>query len=198
MVACPCVTISPQQNLYDGYHSDLQPSNAYKPESGPPGKPLYFGVGEAVTCRLRNGFVHPFVSPLASNWCPLHEPLPLPILLPNIGPPPAEAQPEDQDQEESTDRRTNGDEDRLVPTKPSGEAATGVLLDIWWTGGVEGVQESLVLSRVDILQSNLDKVLVGLGEVVRGREELDVWVGDFVLLAIDEVTEVYEHVGVSD
>ena len=82
--------------------------------------------------------------------------------------------------------------------KPTGEPVAVALVDVWWTRGVEGVQESLILSRVDALQPDGDEVLVSFGDVVRGWKELDVWVGDFVLLSIDEITKVHEHVGVSD
>jgi len=140
-----------------------------------------------------------FVTPLATDWHPLHEPNPLSILLPKITPPSAEATRGDQDQEDSAERRSNGDEDRLVLSQPVRETAIVVARpDVWWTRGSEGVQKRLVLGRVDALQSDLNKVVVGLGDVVCGWEELDAWVGDFVLLAIDVVTEVDEQVGVSE
>lgn len=119
------------------------------------------------------------------------------ILFPDIRPPPpATAQRDDRDQEDSTDRRSDSDEDYLVLVEPGGETAT-VTLDIWWARGSEVIQESLAAGRVNAFQPDLDKVIVGFNDF-RGWEELDVWVGNFVLLAIDKVTEIYERVGVSD
>ena len=69
---------------------------------------------------------------------------------------------------------------------------------VWWTGRNEIIQEGLAGSSVVTPQSNFNKVTVSLCEVIRDWEELDVGVCNFVCLAIDEVTEVYEHVSVSD
>lgn len=137
-----------------------------------------------------------FVTPLATDRGTL-EPYPSPILFPNVSPPPpAEAQRSDQEQEDSTDGRSNGNKDRLVPIEPAGET-TVALLDIWRTGGGKVIQKGLATGRVDTLQSDLDKVVVSLDHFC-GREELDVWIGDLVCLAVDKVTEIDEHVGVSD
>jgi len=137
-----------------------------------------------------------FITPLATDRGTL-EPYPSPILFPNISsPPPAEAQRGDQEQEDTADRRSNGNEDRLVSLKPTGETAVA-LLDIWRTGGSEVIQKGLATGRVDTLQSDLDKVVVSLNHFC-GWEELDVWIGDLVCLAVDKVTEINEHVGVPE
>jgi len=145
----------------------------------------------------RRGFTDLAVTPLVTERRPL-EPHPPSILFPDITPSPTAAQHGEQEQEDSADRRSNSDEDCLVPTEPSGDTATVVALpDVWWAGGSEVIQEGLTASRVDTIQSDLDKVLMSLSDFC-GREELDVWVGDFVLLSVDEVTEIDEHIGVSE
>ena len=69
---------------------------------------------------------------------------------------------------------------------------------VWRAGRGEIVQEGLVISGVNTLQSDINKVPVSLGDVVCSREELDVWVGNFVCLAIDKIPEVYEHISIAD
>jgi len=139
-----------------------------------------------------------FVTPLAAGWHPPEGYSPS-ILFPNIAPPPlTAAQRGEQDQEDSTDRRSNSNEDRLVPIEPAGETVAAIAVsDIRWTGGGEVVQEGLAAGGVDTLQSNFDKVVVSFDEF-RGREELDVWVGNFILLAVDKVTEIDERIGISE
>jgi len=137
-----------------------------------------------------------FVTPLATDRRAL-EPHPSSILFPDISPsPPTEAQGGDQDQEDSADRRSDGNQNRLVLIEPAGETAVA-LLDVWWAGGSKAIQEGLASCRVDALQSDLDKVVVSLDHLC-GWKELDVWIGDLVCLAVDEVTEIDEHVGVSE
>jgi len=110
------------------------------------------------------------VTPLAADWHTSQEPSPLPVLLPDIGPPPsAEAQGGDQEQEGPTEGRSNGNEDRLVPIQPTGEIPTVVGRPyLWWPGRNEIIQEGLVTGGVDTLESNLNKVVMGLGKVVCG------------------------------
>lgn len=86
-----------------------------------------------------------------------------------------------------------------MPIYPAGEIAITITRPhVCWAGRGESVQEGLVTSGVNAIQSDVNKVRVSLGEVVCGREELDVWVGDFVCLAINEIPEVYEHISVAD
>jgi len=94
------------------------------------------------------------VAPLATDWNTLHEAPLLSTLLPktSLPSPPAAAQRDDRDQEESAERRPNGNKDRLMLIKPVGETAAAVgRPDVRWSGRGESVQERLVLSRVDTL-----------------------------------------------
>ena len=83
---------------------------------------------------------------LATDWHTLHKPGPPPILLPNVRPPLTEAQRSDCDQEDSADRRSNGNEDRLVLGEPAGDTAIIIIAlpDIWRARGCEGIQEHLI------------------------------------------------------
>lgn len=139
-----------------------------------------------------------FVIPFTTDRHPLEPHLPS-ILFPDIALcPPTTAQDSDQEQEDSTEGRSDCDEDRLVPLEPARYTATCVaLLDVWWTRGSEVIEERLAAGRIDTLQSDLDKIIVSLDDFC-GREELDVWVSDFILLAVDEVTEINEHIGIPD
>lgn len=139
-----------------------------------------------------------FVTCLATDGDPLEGHLPS-ILFSNVAPPSSTAaQRNEQDQEDPTDRRSDSDEDRLMLIDPTAETVAGVgLPDLRWAGGSKVIEEGLATGGVDTLQSDLDKVVVSLNQFC-GGEELDVWVGDFVLLAVHEVAKIDEHISVSD